>query len=110
MGGEFQYDAFVTINVVFGVGGGEDSHNESLNTKAWLNNVGNESFLSALVAIFHVFARFAGDIAEVKIGTIGNAHEFFATNWIIKFNINGTFGIMGAVLRRHFEVVNFVFR
>ena len=103
---EFQNDAFFAINIIFGVSGSKHCHDETFNAETWLNDVRNESFAGVFVAIFHIFARFALNIPKVKIGAIGDTHELFATDWVVKFDIDGAFRIMGAVFWRDLEVVD----
>ena len=69
----------------------------------------DKCLISLFVAIFHGFAGFSCNICKVKIGAIGKTHEFLFAVWIIKHEINGALGVVGAVFCWNFVLVD-VFR
>ncbi len=104
--GEFQDDALFAVNFVFGVGGREDGEEEAFDTNGWFNYVWDKRLISVLIAVFHRFARGFGDIGEVKVSAIGEAHKFFFAIWVVKHKVDGAFGIVGAVCGRDFIFVD----
>ena len=59
-----------------------------------------------LVAVRHILAGSALDVHEVKVGAIGNPHQFFATIGVIKLNIHRALTVMCAVGSGDFVIVD----
>ena len=64
----------------------------------------NKNFVGVFVAIIHRPARGAGDVLEVKIGAISEAHELFFAIRVGKHEVDGAFRIVGAVFGGNFFV------
>ena len=106
--GEFEDDTLAVVDGFFGVGSSKDGEEKSFDANGWLDDVRDKGSTGLFVAVFHGFAGFFGDVGKVKIGAVGQAHEFFFAVGVIKHKINSAFAVMGAVFGGNFEFVDVV--
>ena len=105
---KLQNDTLFAISLIFMISIREYSHDQTLNTERWLDNVRYKSLTSAFVTVNHTFLRFALDITKIKVGAISDTHQFLAADWVIKFKVDSTLRIVSTISSRDVVFVDFL--
>ena len=98
--------ARLAIHLVLTITTRQHRHHQTLDTKTWLDDMRDKFLVRALDDIFHTLVADALDIAQIKIGTVGNSHQFFFANRKIKLDVNRLFAIVRPIRLWHVKFVD----